>query len=272
MNLSSFIKVYFSTIVQGYGVNYNTIGKVMILSNIIFGIIMRISSMILYFAPSLGLLNLLHHYQAEMIGFQVLDPFIQSVDNIVSLSNKSISLSNVQRGYFESANYYAAIYIPPPIELYTKFSLQSYFFIFLGILTLQCLSIVIIDKLFVKTIPPNTTWWQRIIHAIQKSNIPCPFVYWHEGKGDQKEHIQRLKDTEFEVLLTIFVNLLFNMALLFPLVILYFGILERHDYLSNTVGHLEMEVTSFQYAQLCSYVFFPTWICLSILQFLSFKM
>ena len=97
-------------------------------------------------------------------------------------------------------------------------------------------------------------------------------MYWHEGKGDQKEHIKRLKDTEFEVLLTIFVNLLFNMTLLFPLVILYFGILERHDYLSNTVGHLEMEVTSFQYAQLCSYVFFPTWICLSILQFLSFKM
>ena len=39
-----------------------------------------------------------------------------------------------------------SIYEPPPLELYTKFSLQAYFLMFWGILLVQTFAILIIDK------------------------------------------------------------------------------------------------------------------------------
>ena len=96
-------------------------------------------------------------------------------------TNKNISLPDIQRGYFEKPFQDSTFYVPPPIEIYTKFSLQEYFLTFLGILFLQCIIIFVTDKVFVKVIPQSTTWWERVIHAIGKSNIPYPFVYWHEG-------------------------------------------------------------------------------------------
>ena len=139
----------------------------------------------------------------------------------MSLTNMTTSLSKIQRGHYEKLSEYANnLYVPPPIELYTIFSLQVYLLVFLGILFLHCLVILITDKIYVKTIPQSTTWWERIIHALIKSNMPSPFMNWHESNGSCDEHIQRHKATEFEVMLTICINLFFNMILLIPLVIL----------------------------------------------------
>ena len=117
---------------------------------------------------------------AEMKGYLILAN-ISTNSHTMSFTNKNISLPDIQRGYFEKPFQDSTFYVPPPIEIYTMFSLQEYFLTFLGILFLQCIIIFVSDKFFVKGIPQNTTWWERVIHAIGKSNIPYPFVYWHEG-------------------------------------------------------------------------------------------
>ena len=71
MNLASFIKGNVSGIVNGHGCNYSLIGFCLVYMNIICASTVRITSMILYFAPSLGLFNLLHHYQG--IGSKILE-------------------------------------------------------------------------------------------------------------------------------------------------------------------------------------------------------
>ena len=65
MNLASFIKGNVNGIVDGHGCNYSLIGFCLVFTNIICASTVRILSMILYFAPSLGLFNLLHHYQGK---------------------------------------------------------------------------------------------------------------------------------------------------------------------------------------------------------------
>ena len=65
MNFASFIKGNINGIVNGHGCNYSFIGFCLVLTNITCASIARILSMILYFAPSLGLFNLLHHYQGK---------------------------------------------------------------------------------------------------------------------------------------------------------------------------------------------------------------
>jgi hypothetical protein len=63
MNLITFVRVNFSCIVEGYGNNCKVMGKILLLTCIAIGSLIRIASMTLYFAPTLGLFDLLHHYQ-----------------------------------------------------------------------------------------------------------------------------------------------------------------------------------------------------------------
>ena len=157
-----------------------------------------------------------------MAGFASLDPTATWVPHVTPLSN--LTLSNLQRGHFEvlsgygSTNY--AIYVPPLIELFTKFSLQFYFLAFWGILFLQILTIFIIDTIWATNIPQSATLWERLMHASLKSHFPFPYTNWHEGDGNCNDHVKRHKAANHEVLVTTTVNLCFNLSMLTPLVIL----------------------------------------------------
>ena len=67
MNLLTFVRVNFRCIVEGYGSNCKIIGKMLLLMCIAIGSLIRISSMTLYFAPTLGLFNLTRHYQGTFV-------------------------------------------------------------------------------------------------------------------------------------------------------------------------------------------------------------
>ena len=65
-----------------------------------------------------------------MAGFELLDPTATWIPHITPLNN--LTLSDLQRGQFDiliidSLSQDFPIYEPPPLELYTEFSLQSYF-------------------------------------------------------------------------------------------------------------------------------------------------
>ena len=129
----------------------------------------------------------------------------------------NIQFKNIYR--FED-KLFTSIYQPPPLQLYTQYSLQTYFFAFWGLLFLQLLTILICDKILARSIPGSATLWERIIHSMEKSHFPYPYVNWHEENGNCNDHLRRKNAVQFDVLLTMLINLLFNMALLFPLVIL----------------------------------------------------
>ena len=158
---------------------------------------------------------------AEMTGFILLDPLSTWIPHITPLTN--LTLSNLQRGNFavlSNGFEKTSIYEPPPLELYTKFSLQSYFFVFWGIICMQILTIFIIDMLWIRNIPESVTLWERLMHANLKSNFPLPYLNWHEGNGNCNDHVKRQKDANHEVLVATAVNLFFNLIMLTPLVIL----------------------------------------------------
>ena len=160
-----------------------------------------------------------------MTGFQVFDT--ESIDtapfHIYPFVNSTFN--DIQRGSFPHISQGSSfttfgIYEPPSLALYVNFTPHTYVAGFWGIQFVQVLTILVLDKAFVKNIPQSATFFRRFIHAWQKSHFPFPFKDWHEEKGDCHIHIERKKAVEQEVLLTTFVNLFFNMTLLFPLVIL----------------------------------------------------
>ena len=161
-----------------------------------------------------------------MLEFISLHPYAVDASNIIPhihpLTN--ISLSQLQRGNaFEyvvntpSGPLYGYNYVPPPLELYTQFSLQTYFFAFWCILLLKIFTILIIDKIWVKNIPQSATLWNRILHSVQKSSFPFPYTNWHQENGSCFDHLRRKEEAQREVLVSILINLLFNMILLIPL-------------------------------------------------------
>ena len=65
INFLGFIKVQLNRMIEGYASNYSILGKVMLLISIICATLVRIASMTLYFSTTLGLFDLLTHYQGE---------------------------------------------------------------------------------------------------------------------------------------------------------------------------------------------------------------
>ena len=156
-----------------------------------------------------------------MTGFILLDPLSTWIPHITPLTN--LTLSNLQRGKFAAVSNgfdKTSIYEPPPLELYTKVSLQLYFCAFWVIIFIQMLTIFMIDILWIRNIPESVTLWERLMHAILKSNFPLPYLNWHEGNGNCNDHLKRQKDANYEALVATAVNLFFNLIMLTPLVIL----------------------------------------------------
>ena len=165
-----------------------------------------------------------------MIGFKTLDPYYSDLPMIPSIqfftNNSNLdSISNIQRGQyidsgaaFCSASY--SFYDPVPLEIYVHFSLLNYFMAFFGILFLQTFTIFLIDIFWLKSMPSTVTLWERILHAIQKSHFPFPYENWHDGDGSCLDHLKRKNLVRKEILMATIVNLVFNMVMLIPLVIL----------------------------------------------------
>ena len=161
-----------------------------------------------------------------MLDFQGLYPYNSITTNLVSHIHPlvNISLAQLQRGCLNEYKvnttdglFYYYDYVPPPLELYTQFSLQTHFFAFWGILVLQICTIFFIDKIWMKNIPKTTTLWDRVLHSIQKASFPFPYVNWHQENGNCFDHLRRKQMVQQEVLVSILINLIFNMILLVPL-------------------------------------------------------
>ena len=161
-----------------------------------------------------------------MVDFVTLDPLYGKLfHHILYLTNQSDyqSLIDIQRGQyinFTDEIGQNTIYEPPSIELYTLYSLTTYFVIFLGIFTMHVFAIFIVDKIWVKNIPQCTTLFERLLHSIFKSNVPCPYTNWLNREGGCHDHMNWQKAAQTEVLISMAINLIFNIILLFPLNIL----------------------------------------------------
>ena len=161
-----------------------------------------------------------------MFDFKGLNPYganaTRVIPHIYPLTN--ISLTQLQRGNIiesvvdtPSGLIYTYYHEPPLLELYTQFSLQTHFFAFWGILILQTCTIFVIDKIWVKNIPNTATIWDRMLHTIQKATFPFPYANWHHENGTCSDHLRRKQMVQQEVLVSIMINLIFNMMLLVPL-------------------------------------------------------
>ena len=174
----------------------------------------RVLCIVMYFSVPLGLFDLLRHAQSEQVlwdpaiekHFVDKDGFIQFED-VAKVPWKMLNRWNISRN------------MPPSYQLYTIMDLQSYFFIFWGILFLQALTVFFVKSRLSKAFLEMTIF-ERIIHALENIHVGQCTEDWDHQKGAAKDHLQRKNANWKEYLCLSLTNYFFNFLLLTPLCIL----------------------------------------------------
>ena len=213
--------------------------KIMAASYSFFCCTTRIMIIIMYFAPALGLFNLLHHWQAEQTpwepnieGYFVTNGTIElknhtivwnQIDRWSKRNNESIfiEVTNVQGTETNTSNIeYLADNPEPSYTLYTFFTLGQYFIGFCIIMSLHMVFVYLAKWKYCHDNFQQLNHFEKIIHAIENLNIPFNIEEWDSGNGNAQAHRLRMEANATEIKSLLVVNFLFNSLMLSPLCIL----------------------------------------------------
>lgn len=199
-----------------------------------FGLIARVTSIVMYFAVSLGLFSLLRHWQAEQTpwGFETLDfvtpdglmflgnnePFIWSnVDRWIKNGTLFITYDNTGTSISEPVPNPNHLVAPPDYTLYVGLTLHTYFYIFFVHVGIHMIFIFIAKYKLSHEFNYGFNMLDKIIHCLENTNLPSNVREWDDGKGDAEEHRRRMYLNWREGLVVIIINAVFNLSLLIPL-------------------------------------------------------
>ena len=183
--------------------------------------LIRIVSIVSYFAPFIGLWDILNHYQAETIPldretFQLLNGTVdQQYHYWNTLTNKpdSKTISQIFRSNYEDPKDIK----PPPTTIYTAISLKAALIIFLCSYLTYAILLAIFKCLF-STEFKSASKLKKLQHIVEALNLPEAFSDWD---SDLELDIPGLQDkwsnVLCEMLMMVALQFLTNMAMLIPL-------------------------------------------------------
>ena len=174
----------------------------------------RLSCVVAFFGPFLGLFNVLSHWHAEQM---VLDSWVFIYN--LSLTTGSPVFESSRR-VFKSvyrANYSNPHYpVPPSYTLYTQISLGTSFAVFLSLLTLQGLVNFLLETRLSQEFK-EAKWTSKLQHLLESVNRGDSFADWDVSPGRPSEYRRRWWNVMAETIVMIGVQLITNLALLIPL-------------------------------------------------------
>ena len=191
---------------------------------VVFGTIRNVSSIIVFFTPSLGLFSLLHHWQAENIPFKARLDLARKMNNPpdlypqykwINLYNmtEEVSWSSLDRWRYEDPHHP----VPPSYSIYTGMTLQQTFFAFIGIFIFQMVAIFI-AKSYTSDDFSGENCLKKFTHIIHTIYLPVPFKDWDSGKLNSVQIFKaRYRRTEIEMGIAYLINSCFTLTMMIPL-------------------------------------------------------
>ena len=180
----------------------------------------------MFFAPPLGLFNLLKHLQAEQTQWdpEIIEHFVDK-NKTITFGNISIPWKDIDRW----ENHPIGIQ-PPHYTIYTSYNLFQFFIFFWIIMLAQCIFVYFAKWKFSYSFA-RARWLEKMIHVMENTHIPYNFEEWDAIKiGGVKAHIDRMRRNCKETTMVMIINSLFNFVLLIPL-----GLLGNPIFISNNI-------------------------------------
>ena len=189
-------------------------------------VVKRIMIMVIFFTPSLGLFNILHHWILEqtpfVFGKLAKEGKLKAIDEMLYVYNKTpVPWSDIDRWDYTDPEDPT----PPPYTLYTGLDPGLAFGLFWVLLLLNAITVFVIKVITVEKFYKFNIL-DIVLHCLENCHIPLPWRDWDEGAGSVEEVRARYRRVRTEVVLTMLVNLLFNMVMLVPMI--YTG--DTHSY------------------------------------------
>ena len=200
-------------------------------------ITIRILTIVLFFTPSLGLFDLLRHWQAEQTKWHpdLIQHFVDTDGNIQFGNSSPIPWDLIDRWtkniseapaalQIESEYNYVSVanknyYLEPPhYSLYTGLTLKETFYMFMGSSLIHIIIIFIIKWKFSFAFKGINL--EMLIHALENTNIAYNIKEWDSDKGSAAEHKTRMISNRNEGLALILASTIFNIFNLLPLLAL----------------------------------------------------
>ena len=169
---------------------------------------------VMFFTPSLGLFDILGHWQAEQLPFAMISQLTDGTHTLNDKEGAKIPWNMIDRWVGKGTEFAE----PPNYSLYTGISLGSYFIFFLAITVLQAVLIFIMKRANSSSFK-SAGLTKQMVHALENTNIPTPFRDWDVKSGTEEDYRSRMKEVVKEVLITVGINKLIGFLMLVPLIL-----------------------------------------------------
>ena len=181
----------------------------------------RITSIVAYYAPYIGLIGIMAHYQAETIPLDLINfKFINETEekhyhywNEFESEFQSVEISKLFRSHYTDP----INPMPPSITKYTGIPLQTAFFIFLAMYAFYAFILSII-KYWLNEDFQSASFGNILQHIIESLNFPEAYCDWDSDNDlDLNGHYKKWKAVLFEMFLMVLLQLMTNIGLLVPI-------------------------------------------------------
>ena len=214
------------------------IGRVILASFAVLSLIARMSSVVLYFAPSLGLMNLLGHYQMGTLP-----------------TSKDIKAYESNISFTDAWNEFR---IEDFMSL-TTFSLEVYYIVFLFLVFLHYLCLTLVKYFAAIGFKGRSDLTKKIFHILTQLVFPVNYKDWDDL--DDCNILENFSKVCFEKKLLVALFAVEHLVLCVPMFILSSNIGRRNSKMENFFPQVMEEKTSTSVAYSLS-VFFPIFYCL----------
>ena len=174
----------------------------------------RILSIVIFFVPSLGLLNVLYHIKAEQFPFTIWKEYDKTQADKIALYGlqRSVVWGDIDRwDYSQDPNG-----TPPHYSEYTGLSLKEMFYIFYILLGVQFLTTLVAKMYTSIKFFEKRNFFNKFIHLLMSLNVAIPFEDWDEGRFTVAEYKERQKRTNTEMIFSMAINIIFSVVMLIP--------------------------------------------------------
>lgn len=186
----------------------------------VFATSRRVLSIVVFFLPSLGLMDILHHHQSEQYTFSIKMQYnlIHPKDQVhlFNLTERLLWSELDRWNYYEDPEEPIA----PSYTLYTGFNLKWSLILFFFLMFFQ-FAAIFYSKYGTSKEFKEDRLYNKCIHVLQNLNFSFPMTDWDEGMFTREEFRTRYNNIEVEMACALAVNIAFSFCMVIP--VLYTG-------------------------------------------------
>ena len=239
-----------------------------------FSMVGKIAACLLFLTPSLGLFDCLRHYQGLLQPYRIVE--LSSIDRErYGTLNVSTDIGVYANHTFPWAKLTLHDYTktppqPPNITVFTVIEEEVMLKAFWVIFGVQIVLIIGLKSLANPDVFKQLNCVKILTHAIENIWIPAPMQDWDHVHGPIDVYKRKRKRIDVEMGMTIGLNLLVNLFMLFPMWILAIKVNERHEFLLQTIEPLPEEVDAHWRINFVAFHMIWIFVVVAVLEFLSY--